>query len=71
MQTFNIISLVRNAVFSFLLLLLIACGENYSPEGRMRIKLEDLRREMIDSLKKQNAAILARNRSNILKLSGI
>jgi hypothetical protein len=37
---------------------LIACGENSSPEGRMRIKLEDLHKEMIDSLQKQNEAIL-------------
>lgn len=58
MKKFNITSIVRNGVISFLLLLLIACGENSSPEGRMRIKLEDLRKEMIDSLKKQNTAIL-------------
>lgn len=58
MKTFNIISLVRNGVLPFLLLLLIACGGNSSPEGRMRLKLEDLHKEMIDSLKKQNTAIL-------------
>lgn len=68
MKKFNITLLVRNGDLSFLLFLLIACSENSSPEGRMRIKLEDLRREMIDSLKKQNAAILARNRSKVLKL---
>ena len=54
----NITSIVRKGVLSFLLFLLIACGENSSPEGRMRIKLEDLHKEMIDSLKKQNTAIL-------------
>ncbi len=58
MQTFNIFLSARNGVLSFLLLLLIACGENYSPEGRMPIKLEDLHKEMIDSLKKKNTAIL-------------
>ncbi len=58
MKKINITSIVRNGVLSFLLLLLIACGENSSPEGRMRIKLEDLHKEMIDSLKKQNTAIL-------------
>ncbi len=58
MKKFNITLLVRNGALSFLLLLLIACGENSSPEGRMHIKLEDLYKEMIDSLKKQNTAIL-------------
>ncbi|MEJ7829906.1 MAG: hypothetical protein WKF91_16985 [Segetibacter sp.] len=58
MKKFNITSIVRNGVLSFLLLLVTACGENSSPEGRMRIKLEDLHKEMIDSLQKQNAAIL-------------
>jgi hypothetical protein len=58
MKKINITSIVRNGVLSFLLLLLIACGENSSPEGRMRMKLEDLHKEMIDSLKKQNTAIL-------------
>lgn len=58
MMKFNITSIVRNGVLSFFLLLLIACGENSSPEGRMRMKLENLHKEMIDSLKKQNAAIL-------------
>ena len=58
MKKTNIIWFVRNGVLSFLLFLLIACGENSSPEGRMRIKLDDLHKEMIDSLQKQNAAIL-------------
>ncbi len=73
MKKINITSAVRNGVLSFLLLLLIACGENSSPEGRMRIKLEDLRKEMIDSLKKQNTAILdslSKIREDLRKLEG-
>jgi len=37
---------------------LTACGRTSSPEGRMSIKLEQLQKEMRDSLKKQNEAIL-------------
>ncbi len=73
MKKINITSIVRNGVLSFLLFLLIACGENSSPEGRMRIKLEDLHKEMIDSLKKQNAAILdslSKIREDLRKLEG-
>ncbi len=73
MKKFNITLLVRNGVLSFLLFLLIACGENSSPEGRMRIKLDDLHKEMIDSLQKQNAAILdslSKIRDDLRKLEG-
>lgn len=40
------------------ILAMSACDRNASPEGRMSIKLEDLQKEMIDSLKQQNRAIL-------------
>ncbi len=73
MKKINITSIVRNGVLSFLLFLLIACGENSSPEGRMRMKLEDLHKEMIDSLKKQNEAILdslSKIREDLRKLEG-
>jgi hypothetical protein len=36
----------------------VACRENSSPEGRMNLKIESLQREMLDSLTKQNRAIL-------------
>ncbi|MDB5192101.1 MAG: hypothetical protein JWQ96_1664 [Segetibacter sp.] len=38
--------------------LLAACGRDSSPEGRMAMKLEDLQKNMMDSLRKQNAAML-------------
>jgi hypothetical protein len=37
--------------------LLIACGPESSPEGRMTIKMEDIRKEF-DTLKHQNERIL-------------
>jgi hypothetical protein len=40
-----------------LLGLLMGCGENSSPEGRMSNKIEGVQAQ-IDSLKKQNALIL-------------
>jgi hypothetical protein len=40
------------------ILLLTSCDRTSSPEGRMSIKLENIQREMIDSLKQQNRAIL-------------
>lgn len=43
---------------SIVCILLSACGRDSSPEGRMTMKLEDLQKEMIDSLFKQNRAIL-------------
>jgi hypothetical protein len=39
------------------ILLLLSCGSNSSPEGRMTNKMEAIRNEF-DSLKKQNAMIL-------------
>ena len=49
-----------------------ACDRTSSPEGRMSIKIENLQREMIDSLKMQNQAILdslgkIREEINLLK----
>ncbi|MEO6454277.1 MAG: hypothetical protein ABIN97_09405 [Ginsengibacter sp.] len=35
-----------------------ACDRTSSPEGRMSIKMESVQKEMIDSLKQQNKAIL-------------
>ena len=42
----------------FATIILSACGRDSSPEGRMSMKLEDLHKEMIDSLQQQNRAIL-------------
>jgi hypothetical protein len=35
-----------------------SCDRDSSPEGRMSIKLEALQKEMIDSLRQQNKAML-------------
>ena len=35
-----------------------SCGKNSSPEGRMSIKIESLQKEMLESMQKQNKAIL-------------
>lgn len=35
-----------------------ACDRSSSPEGRMSMKMEDLQKEMINKLEKQNQAIL-------------
>ena len=48
----------RITIVLFMSMMLTACGRESSPEGRMSMKLEDLHREMIDSLKQQNRAIL-------------
>ena len=40
-----------------MLVLLMGCGENSSPEGRMGKKIEGVQAQ-IDSLKKQNAVML-------------
>jgi hypothetical protein len=40
-----------------MLTLLMACGENSSPEGRMSQKIAGVQAQ-VDSLKKQNAVIL-------------
>jgi hypothetical protein len=50
---------IKTVSFCFLSTLsLISCDRNSSPEGRMSIKIENLQKEMIDSLKKQNRDIL-------------
>jgi uncharacterized membrane protein (DUF106 family) len=38
--------------------ILSSCGSDSSPEGRMSTKLENLQKEMLESQKQQNAAIL-------------
>ena len=50
---------VRTSIFICLSLCILAgCDKSSSPEGRMSIRLENLQKEMMDSLKKQNTAIL-------------
>lgn len=59
MRRLNSSNLVRNGILTFIsIIVLSACDRNSSPEGRMSIKLESLQKEMIDSLKQQNRAIL-------------
>jgi hypothetical protein len=56
------IMLHRPAIKLLLLLLVIvllsACGRESSPEGRMQMKMESLQKELIDSLRNQNNALL-------------
>jgi hypothetical protein len=42
----------------FILFVVSGCGRGSSPEGRMSIKVEALQKELIDSLRQQNKAIL-------------
>lgn len=50
---------LRMGFLGFILLMIFtACDRSSSPEGRMSIKIENLQKEMIDSLKMQNRAIL-------------
>ena len=59
MKNINNTQSVRNAIFSlFCMLTLSACDRNSSPEGRMSMKIESLQKNLIDSLQKQNRAIL-------------
>lgn len=59
MKRFNSIHLVRNGVLVFVTILLFnSCDRSSSPEGRMSMKLEELHKEMADSLQQQNRAIL-------------
>ena len=44
-------------IILMLTLLLAACGPESSPEGRMTIKMEDIRKEF-DTLKQQNERLL-------------
>ena len=51
--------LTGHAVIIFICILAMsACERSSSPEGRMSLKIERLQKEMIDSLKQQNRAIL-------------
>ena len=51
--------LIRKAALTVILInLFTSCDRSSSPEGRMSIRLENLQKEMIDSLKIQNKAIL-------------
>jgi nucleoside-triphosphatase THEP1 len=45
-------------IISMCIAQLSSCDRNASPEGRMSMKLESLQKEMIDSLRRQNKAIL-------------
>ncbi|HWR94439.1 MAG TPA: hypothetical protein VN192_04490 [Flavobacterium sp.] len=53
-------------IIMILFISLISCDRNSSPEGRMQLKMEELQKSMIDSLKQQNKAILD-SLSNIRK----
>jgi hypothetical protein len=48
----------KYAIIIIFATLFTACDRSSSPEGRMSIRLENLQKEMIDSLKIQNRAIL-------------
>ena len=45
-------------IIFFIPLILLACERTSSPEGRMTMKLEDLQKQMLDSLKHQNNIML-------------
>ena len=54
------------------IILLTACGPESSPEGRMTIKMEDIRKEF-DTLKQQNERVLdslGRINERLQKLEG-
>ncbi len=55
-------------LLTFLMLTLIACGPTSSPEGRSKIRDQDLKVQ-IDSLKLQNSVILDRLDSLQMRLS--
>ena len=57
-QLYNLQPL-RNGIFILICSTTIsACDRTSSPEGRMSLKIESLQKNMIDSLQKQNRAIL-------------
>ena len=57
-QIYNLQPL-RNGIFILICSMTIsACDRTSSPEGRMSLKIESLQKNMIDSLQKQNRAIL-------------
>ena len=41
-----------------ILMIFTSCERNSSPEGRMSIKVENLQKEMMESMQQQNKAIL-------------
>lgn len=50
---------IKSALLAAIILVFFSgCDRSSSPEGRMSIKIEDLQKQMIDSLKMQNRAIL-------------
>jgi uncharacterized membrane protein (DUF106 family) len=52
-------NIIKHATLVFIsVMILSSCGGDSSPEGRMSIKLENLQKEMLESQKQQNAAIL-------------
>lgn len=53
-----IISSLRiTIIVLFISFVLIACDRSSSPEGRMTMKLEELQKQMMDSLQHQNKMI--------------
>ena len=54
----KIISSLRiTIIVLFIPIVLIACDRSSSPEGRMTMKLEELQKQMMDSLQHQNNMI--------------
>ena len=49
---------IHAMLFVALIVIITGCDRTSSPEGRMSIKLENLQKEMIDSLRQQNRAIM-------------
>ncbi len=45
-------------IILFISFVLLACDRSSSPEGRMYMKLEDLQKQMLDSLQHQNNIML-------------
>ena len=55
----KIISSLRISIIVFFIpIVLISCDRSSSPEGRMYMKLEDLQKQMLDSLQHQNNIML-------------
>jgi hypothetical protein len=58
MRKINHLRPVLILVTIFLIVFAGTCDRTSSPEGRMSIKLENLQKQMTDSLREQNRAIL-------------
>ena len=55
----KIISSLRISIIVFFIpIVLISCDRSSSPEGRMTMKLEELQKQMMDSLQHQNNIML-------------